>query len=188
MNKQYSRGDLQFVVDKIVPLAVHFDDDGELETWAFADKAKSLIPVTVKNIKNYVNHEWGGWENWMRKLNASINNEPVVMKEVIQTYKNSDLPAYVIFISDGGVGRDKEIEKLIVEASKYPIFWQFVGLGGSNYGILERFDTMKGRVVDNCNFFSLDDIRHVADRELYDRLLNEFPEWLKAAKQQGILR
>lgn len=187
MYAQYSKGDVQSVVDKVVPLAIHFDDDGELDTWAFADKAKSLNPVTVKNIRNYINKEWGGWNQWMNKLNSSYNNEPVVMREVANTYMKSKLPAYVIFISDGGVGYNDQIEKILIESSKYPIFWQFVGLGGSNYGVLERFDTMKGRKVDNCNFFALDDIHSVSNSVLYERLLSEFPDWLKAAKSKSII-
>jgi len=93
----------------------------------------------------------------------------------------------VIFISDGGVQANKEIERLIVDASKLPIFWQFIGLGGSNYGILERLDAMPGRVVDNCNFFALDDIHSVGEQELYERLLTEFPQWLKDAREKRIV-
>lgn len=187
MYGQYSNGAVQLVVDRIVPLAVHFDDDGDLETWTFANKSKNLTSVTLKNVKNYVSREWGGWEKWMANLEAGYNNEPVVMREIVKTYKKSKLPAYVIFISDGGVGYDYEIEKILVEASKYPIFWQFVGLGGSNYGILERFDTMKGRFIDNCNFFALDDIRNISDEKLYERLLNEFPDWLKSARDKRLI-
>lgn len=188
MSGQYSRGDVQLVVNKIVPIAVHFDDDGELDTWAFANKSKSLTSVTVKNINGYVNREWGGWQQWMTKLEAGYNNEPVVMNEIVKTYMRSNLPAYVIFISDGGVGYSEQIAKILTESSKYPIFWQFVGLGGSNYGILERFDTMKGRMVDNCNFFALDNINSISDGQLYEKLLNEFPDWLKAAKTKKIIR
>lgn len=188
MYNQYVRGDIQLVVDKVVPLAIHFDDNGELDTWAFANKSKSLPEVTLKNVKGYIDREWGGWQNWMRSLDARYNNEPVVMRDIVKMYMKSNLPAYVIFISDGGVGYDKDIAKILVDASKYPIFWQFVGLGGSDYGILERFDTMRGRTVDNANFFALDDIHSISNSELYDRLLNEFPDWLTAAKTKGIIR
>ena len=60
-----------------------------------------------------------------------------------------------------------------------PIFWQFVGIGGSDYGILEELDTMKKRVVDNADFFAIDNIDALSDEELYEKLLNEFPKWLK---------
>jgi hypothetical protein len=94
---------------------------------------------------------------------------------------------YVIFISDGGVGRSQEIADLLVKAAQHPIFWQFVGIGGRSYGILEKLDTMKGRLVENCNFFALDDLEAISEQELYDRLLNEFPSWLKEAKATNII-
>ena len=42
-------------------------------------------------------------------------------------------------------------------------------------------------MVDNCNFFSLDRIDSVSDERLYELLLEEFPDWLKAAKQHQII-
>ncbi|MES2709795.1 MAG: VWA domain-containing protein [Verrucomicrobiota bacterium] len=188
MYGQYKNGDVQTVVDRIFPLAVHFDDNGELDTWAFAEKQKALPAVTGLNIRDYITDGSGGWTRWRGDLGRAINNEPSVMREVMERYRNSKLPAYVIFISDGGVSSTgKEIAQLLIEASKLPIFWQFVGIGGSNYGILEKLDTMGGRFVDNCNFFSLDDIRGVSEQELYERLLNEFPQWLKEARARGVL-
>ena len=92
----------------------------------------------------------------------------------------------VIFISDGGIYNTDKIKSLLIKSSHFPIFWQFVGVGGSNYGILENLDTMEGRYVDNAGFFALDDFRKVPNGELYDRLLSEFPHWLKAAKQKKI--
>ena len=73
------------------------------------------------------------------------------------------------------------------EASYLPIFWQFVGVGGKNYGILENLDAMTGRFVDNAGFFALDDFRRVSNDELYDRLLAEFPSWLKEARVKGMI-
>lgn len=187
MYGQYKRGDVQTVVDRIFPLAVHFDDDGELDTWAFAEKEKALPPVTGGNVRDYINDGSGGWTKWRGKLGRGINNEPVVIRSIIERYRASRLPAYVIFISDGGVGSTREITSLMVEASKLPIFWQFVGIGGSNYGVLEKLDDMGGRTVDNCGFFALDDIHSISEQELYERLLNEFPQWLKEARAKNII-
>ena len=109
------------------------------------------------------------------------------MKEVLAEYKRSKLPAYVIFITDGGVGSENEIKKVLIEASHEPIFWQFVGVGGSGYGVLERLDNMSGRYVDNANFFALDDFKRVSNSELYSRLLNEFPQWLQEIKRKRMI-
>jgi len=34
----------------------------------------------------------------------------------------------------------------------------------------------------------LDNINSISDGQLYEKLLNEFPDWLKAAKAQKIIR
>jgi stress response protein SCP2 len=189
MTYQYSSGAVQLVVDRIATLAMRLDDDGELDTWGFASRHSSLPAVTLDNVNGYVKQvtHKSSFMSTIGKLGVG-NNEPPVMREILDFYRSSTLPAFVVFISDGGVGSSDEIKKVLIEASSFPIFWQFVGLGGSSYGILEDLDTMRGRVIDNANFFHVDDIRHISDETLYNRLLNEFPEWLRNAKGMGILR
>jgi hypothetical protein len=46
---------------------------------------------------------------------------------------------------------------------------------------------MRGRVLDNVNFFQVNDISNISDEELYDRLLKEFPSWIDKAYEGGIL-
>ena len=185
MSQLYSRGEVQKVLDRILPLAIHFDDDGCLDSWAFASKPKQLETVSARNYMGYIarNDIMG-----IRGIGYG-NNEPLVIEDIVKYYRKSAnrLPTYVVFISDGGIYENAKIEKLLREAAALPIFWQFVGIGGGNYGVLESLDDMAGRVVDNCNFFSLDDLNQVGEQELYDRLLNEFPQWLRAARVKGIL-
>ncbi|MDR8351469.1 VWA domain-containing protein, partial [Acinetobacter baumannii] len=56
-----------------------------------------------------------------------------------------------------------------------------------NYGILERLDTFSDRRVDNSNFFAIDNFAHIKDEELYEKLLEEFKDWLGLAKKEGII-
>jgi stress response protein SCP2 len=184
MMNQYRTGKVQAVIERLLPLAVHFDDDGELDVWAFSSNTLALPAATLQNYADFIETAAQGWRNWGM---MSINNEPKVIKTVIEHYEKTQLPVLVIFISDGGVSRNKEITDLLVGAACLPIFWQFVGIGGRNYGVLEKLDTMGGRVVDNCGFFALDDLNSISEQELYDRLLSEFPLWLKAAKNKHIL-
>ena len=185
MYAQYDKGKVQEVIERLLPLAVHFDDDGELDVWAFSQQVLALPPATLGNYANYIKQADHGWRNWGM---MSINNEPAVIEQVIQHYRNSALPVLVIFVSDGGVTKNKEIQRLLTDAASLPIFWQFVGIGGRNYGVFEKLDTLAGRVVDNCGFFALDDLHSVNEQTLYDRLLHEFPSWLKEAKNKSILR
>jgi len=189
MHQQYIKGDVQKVLDRIMPLAVNFDDDGSFECWAFAEKSLRLSDVTLNNLQNFVNTDQGGHPKW--KAGARYNNEPVVLEAVIKyfTQENpSHLPVYVVFVSDGGVNESKKIKNILKSVSSFPIFWQFVGIGGRNYGVLEQLDTMEGRVVDNCNFFEMSNIQSMPEAQLYDALLQEFPLWLKEAKNKNIIR
>ncbi|MFC0709955.1 VWA domain-containing protein [Azorhizophilus paspali] len=187
MNNQYKQGRVQEVVNRLLPLAVHFDNDGQLDCWAFGDLPQQLSNVNLRNFHDFINTDHGGWRNW--ELGSRINTEYRVIEQTIEFYRRSksSTPIYILFISDGGIYDSRRIIKLITDAAKLPIFWQFVGLAGRNYGILEKLDDMTNRVVDNCNFFALDDLHDISEETLYDRLMEEFPGWLKAAKAKGIV-
>lgn len=184
MYRQYREGDVQRAMNKLLPIALMFDDDGELDAWAFAQKSIHLSSINLDNINDYLINEKDGWNRWDI---GGVNNEPVVMEDIIDMYKKSNEPVYIIFISDGGIYKKGPIKKLLIKSSSKPIFWQFVGIGGSDYGILEELDTMKKRVVDNADFFAIDNIDALSDEELYEKLLNEFPKWLKEAKDKNII-
>ena len=184
MYRQYREGDVQRAMNKLLPIALMFDDDGELDAWAFAQKSIHLSSINLDNINDYLINEKYGWNRWDI---GGVNNEPVVMEDIIDMYEKSNEPVYIIFISDGGIYKKGPIKKLLIKSSLKPIFWQFVGIGGSDYGILEELDTMKKRVVDNADFFAIDNIDALSDEELYEKLLNEFPKWLKEAKDKNII-
>ena len=189
MSINYSNGKVQEIVNKILPIAIEFDDDEELDFWYYGSKIQRIPPVNLKNYKSAIPSDW---PNLMSSLGYG-NNEPLVIKDVINNYQNSKLPTFVIFISDGGFCTEvefdeNETEQLLIDSSKMPIFWQFVGIGNATYGLLENLKNLKGQYTDNAHFFALDDFRSVSNSELYSRLLNKFPSWLKEAKEKKILK
>ncbi|MDR1873605.1 MAG: VWA domain-containing protein [Synergistaceae bacterium] len=183
MTSSFKSGAVQRVIDKIVPLAMEFDDNSEFELWYFGDRCRRMDSVTVQNYQRAAQN----WKKVMRDCGGGTNLAPAV-EEVVNEYKRGSLPAYVLCITDGETSNGARVKGMIKDASAYPIFWQFIGIGGSSYGILEDLDTMRGRKVDNANFFSLDDIDRIDNTELYSRMLSEFPQWLKEARRAGILR
>ena len=185
MRKLYKNGTVQKVVERILAVASQFDDDGSLDVWVYDNEFSRLKPVTENDFTNYV-------EKYI--LNNDLihkfgrNDEPLVMADVIQKYIVEDPakePTFLVFINDGGCKRT--IKKQIVESSTKPIFWQFVGIGNSDFELLENLDTMEGRFIDNANFFHIQDVEKITDHELYEKLLNEFPDWLKEAKTKHII-
>jgi hypothetical protein len=185
MRSLYNNGSVQKVVERILAVASQFDDDGMLDIWVYDNEFSRLPAISEKDFENYVN---------MRILNNDSihkfgrNNEPPVMYDVMNKYlqeEPSSDPAFVVFINDGGCKRT--IKKPVVSSSDKPIFWQFVGVGNANFEVLENLDTMEGRFIDNANFFHVQDIDTTTDEQLYDQLLNEFPEWIREAKQKNVL-
>ena len=187
MNGQYRKGHVQQVVNRLLPLGVGFDDNQAVDCWAFAEKTSYLGDVTLDNYEDFILKASGGWKDW--KVGRRSNNETDAIRQVIKHYQDEggDIPVYVLFISDGGVHDNRGITRAITDAAKLPIFWQFVGLGGSSYGILERLDDLTDRYIDNCNFFDLDNLTDVSEEQLYDMMLEEFPIWIKEARQLGLI-
>jgi hypothetical protein len=101
--------------------------------------------------------------------------------------KNTAVPTLVLFFTDGGFTKRSAIEKLMIRASSRPAFWQFIGIGRSGFGVLEKLDTMTGRTVDNAGFFSVNTVDSLSDAELYQLLLSEYPDWLRAARAANVL-
>ena len=188
MNRQYKQGRVQEVVNRLLPLAVSFDDDQALDCWAFARDPQYLGEIGLSNYEGFIDNAHGGWRKWA--LGPRINNEAEVMKAVTEFYQKDglDVPVYILFISDGGVSDNRGITRVMTEAAKLPMFWQFVGLGGRGYGILKKLDDMTGRVIDNCDFFELDDLNDISEEALYENMLEEFPSWLKEAREIGLIR
>lgn len=186
MQNLYKNGTVQEVVERILAVACKFDDNAALDVWVYDTHFSRLPSVTEKDFDQYVEKHIMN-NTTIHKFGR--NNEPPVMEDVIHKYtveENSPTPVFIIFINDGGVV--KPIKKVIVNAAVQPIFWQFIGIGSSDFEVLRQLDTMEGRVVDNANFFHLNDIRAISDEMLYDQLLNEFPKWIKEATEKRIIR
>lgn len=204
MSFLYSKGVVADVVERMAAVAAQLDDDGEMQAWTFASNPARLPDLRLGELPEWLRlhvrvGEVGLFRRGRKKglepsqvdmRDVGIQNEEQKVIAEVRAFVRGNpasAPTLVLFFSDGGVYRNKEIERELREAVEEPVFWQFVGLGKSNYGVLERFDTLPGRRVDNVGFFAVDDISTVPDAELYDRLLSEFPQWITAAGRAGIL-
>lgn len=184
MGRLYRNGTVQAVIERIMPIACQFDDNQELDLWIFEDGFKRLGGITMANFYGYVERE-------IMKYRMGCTQYSPVMQDVFSKYINEEpanMPNYVIFITDGDNSDKRNTTEFMKEASKYPIFWQFVGIGNDSFNYLQKLDDMGGRFMDNADFFQLNDIMKVTDNELYNRLLTEYPSWLVQAKQNGVLR
>ncbi|GAA4991464.1 vWA domain-containing protein [Kitasatospora paranensis] len=203
----YWQGTVTGVVERMAAVAAQLGQGRPMPAWTFATHPARLPDLTLAGLPEWLARHVRVGEISLfgrpRKPRRGLlpgqvdmrmvgvqNEEQRVIAEVRAHVRAqpADGPTLVLFFSDGGVYRNAEIEGQLREAVEEPVFWQFVGLGQADYGVLERFDTLPGRRVDNVGFFAVDDIAVLSDAELYDRLLSEFPLWLAAAQRAGILR
>lgn len=188
MEKMYKNGTVQEVIEKSLPIAMEFDDNGEMEVWLFDDYFYRLPNISLDNVYDYVN------KNIMNKYRMGGTCYAPVMKDIVRQYNKKTtngwfrkaspkFPAYILFITDGDNTDKTETDLIIKESSKYPIFWQFVGLGCGGFKYLEKLDDMFGRYVDNADFFAVESIDYIT----YDKLFDEFPNWLVNDKVRSMM-
>ncbi|MFC4256217.1 VWA domain-containing protein [Croceibacterium xixiisoli] len=189
MYTRYHRGEIDRLVQRVLGLGLNMDDDGSIEVYAFGSRSHRVGIADIDNYKTFVpdmlrKHDFEGGT----KYGATIK----MIREDFSTQADfGRVPIYVMFVTDGDTMDRSETEKQIRAASSEGIFWQFMGIGGSESGgfkFLEKLDDLSRRKVDNCDFFSVSDPDADSDAELYDKLMKEYPGWLKAAAKAGILR
>jgi hypothetical protein len=183
MNALYKSGIIQKVIERILGLAVSFDNDGQIDLMLFGTNAYQLPAVTLDEIEGYVERvilsEY--------KIREATNYAPA-LQLILNKYRNPQPnPVFVIFLTDGGNADKPATKEVIRELSVKPIFIQFVGIGKEDFPFLHKLDELSGRLIDNAGFMQVDDIDTIKDAQLYDLLLNEFPEWLIKAREKRLL-
>ena len=178
MFELYQSGRVQQMFDKFFALASTLSDGCAMDCWAFAAKSRQLEPVTLDNIRDYTFSQAGGYERWMSMLNYQYNNEPEAMRDVMMIYGGLRKPILVLFLTDGRLQSDWEIEEILIKTSRFPVFWQFIGLYGEEYGVLNHLDEIDGRHTQNAAFLKMEDFDDFMDSGFYRTVLTNTAAWL----------
>lgn len=187
MRGYYRDHTVQDFTEKVLAVSVNLDDDGTVPVVLFDSRAREAVEVSVANYGDAVDRMVASAGH------MGTTNYAAAMRAVIKLHEasGSQEPALVIFQTDGSPDSRREAEEVLCEASNLPLFWQFVGFGRDDFAFLRKLDELevpKKRRVDNAGFFPAGPApRDLATATLYDNLLGEFPEWLKAARAEGIL-
>lgn len=197
MTPVFKNGFIQKITDRLMAAGILFDDNASIDVFLFDHRTQYLGEITVKNFENKI----AEWEQQYKlghdtKYGGAIKE---VMEFYFQTTKKPeqaplrDKPVYAFFVTDGDATDKQLTTRLMREVSYYPIFWQFVGVHTgmfSSFAYLERLDDLKDRCIDNADFFEINkkEINSMTDKELLDRMFNEYPSWLKMAKQYELIK
>ncbi|MDB1086396.1 VWA domain-containing protein [Streptomyces sp. ACA25] len=190
MRRYYKDGTVQHLAEQALALSANLDDDGVVPVVFFSTEVDGVADIALGDYSGRIEALHNSYGHMGR------TNYHVAMQAVIDHYKASGAtdPAFVIFQTDGAPTSRAAAESAVCEAAGLPIFWQFVGFGepeSKAFAFLRKLDVLavpEKRVVDNAGFFPAgDDPRALSDAELYSKLMAEFPEWLTAARQAGLI-
>jgi stress response protein SCP2 len=187
----YKSGKIDVLVRRVMALGYRFDDDGEIDVFLFGKDAHDGGALGVDGYRSFVG------DMLKRRPLEGGTRYGLAMERIRAFYRSNNpegLPVYVMFVTDGGTDDKPKTERELRDASAEPIFWQFMAIGSkgvfaqARFEFLEKLDELKGRVVDNANFFQLDDPAAPSDEEMFDLMMGEYPDWLIAARNAGILK
>lgn len=185
MEHLFNNGTVQAILEKIFPIALNFDDNGAADSWLFSNGFTRLGEITKDNYYNYVQKEIIPRASWGGTKYAPVMND-VMNKYLVE--EPQSIPDYIVFITDGENMDRAAATESITKASKYPIFWQFVGIGNENFKFLKSLDEMEGRYIDNANFFSMSAKDFYSNDEVYNLMLKEYPSWLNNEKVKNMIK
>lgn len=191
MRPYYQDGSVQALADRVLGLSAHLDGDARVPVVFFSTEIDALEEISLASYAGRVAEIAAGLGHMGKTAYHAA------MDAVIDHYLDSGsaAPALVVFQTDGGPINKLAAEKYLCKAARLPLFWQFVGFGNTRstqFDFLRRLDELPvpdKRPVDNAGYFHAGaNPRTVADAELYDHLVAEFPAWLAAARAAGIVR
>lgn len=206
MQSLYKNGLVQNFAERILALGCKFDDDQTIDIFLFGADVHQPTPMGLDNNLGYINKvivqhplegdtRYGLAMSRVRKFYFPDSNGQARTVPI-----KTDLPVYVMFVTDGTTSDKPLTEKQLRWSSNEAIFWQFMGIGkgkkarkaaiigsDSDFPFLEKLDELDGRLIDNANYFSVKSPDEYSDAQLYDLLMQEYPEWLPKAKLAGLL-
>ncbi len=178
MEWRYKNGSVQRALTRIFPIAVRFDDDKVMPVSAFGNNVYTLADMTLQNYSNYVEKEILS----KHSINEGTKYAPFVKQAIKRAKKDSQYPLFNIVITDGDCWDKQESDEAFRKSANYKTFFQCVGIGDDDFKYLRKIDDLDGRQVDNTAFVAVDEIEKLSDDELYDKLLEQYPQWLQAMK------
>lgn len=194
----FKRGIIQDTLERLLAIAMNFDDNGEMDLWIFDNRHYELPEVSQENYEGYTKRfimngdesKWGSTDyapvmNSMVKKYFGAKGFFQKILEFLGLRKDSSdvpeygMPAICFFLTDGQCWDPVEAEAVLNNCRNKPIYWVMVGIGNPDeFQYIKRFAN-KFKHVGFLNIEN-DSIADISDGELYEQLLtDELIEWAK---------
>lgn len=212
MHGLYRSGKVQALAERVLALGLRFDDDGDVDVFLFGRQGYAAGTMNLGNFGDFTA------TTLKRYGLEGATSYGAAMRLVREHYFGSSqrrstpyaeaLPVYAMFVTDGAANDEADAREQVVSSSFEPLFWQFMAIGQSSKAVggrgrglfgagaggsrefrfLEELDDLRGRHLDNADFFAVADPAQVQDDALFELLMTEYPGWLRKARQHGLLR
>lgn len=189
----FNDGTMSELFDRLIPVAMRFDDDKSIEAYAFGSKAAKVDDIKESDFSN---------NNYISRFKNQAENADILwtgtkyskaLELLAKPEKASGLfggmfsksvessPTYVLFITDGDTqGDERETRKLLEKMAGTKVYIQFVGVGrGSRFAFLKEM----ADEFDHVGLVSFPDLGTTSDETMYQALLSSEPcAWFKSVK------
>lgn len=191
----FNSGAMQKAFDQVLGIAVKFDDNGELDVWAFDDRSYRAPSATAEDYGKYIGESKGKGKfgHWPY---GGTQYAPVLQDMVDFGFPNAKPkgifgfgakkapqgdPVMILFFTDGEPGDGNAAERIIKKCSeeRTNVYFNLVGIGSARFELLDRL----AREYDNCGFTAFSGLDR-SDAEVYDDLIND--ELIAFIKNQGV--
>jgi len=202
MGQQYKNGAMQRLAEKALVLGTQLDDDGAIDFFVFDSAAAHLGEITIDNYKGSIDRltkgRRMGTTNYAAAFRTVRDHYGLAggttekrgffgKKTVTNAAAKADQPVYAIFLTDGAPDSKAAAVKAITEVSTAPIFWKFLSIGREPMDFLQKLDDLTDRFVDNADYKPIGDVDKFSDNDLFEALLDEYPEYLNEIRAKGLI-
>ena len=124
MDESIKNGNVQRIIDRLLPIALTLSSTLNLDFWVFNNKSEHMPSIGRENYFEYVLDH---------KLQASGKTRYAeVMADIVSHHfvvQPSHSPVFVMMVTDGQNEDVTQASEVLRASSYFPIFWQFIGLG-----------------------------------------------------------
>ncbi len=201
MAAAFRSGAVQDALNKLVPVGLKFDDNGEIDVFQFDDSCDHVGTMDAKNYSDFVRNNRMGPRGgtsyapivrkardyffgeggktvspvksvgFLGKLLGGGKPAPVTAPQAADT-----TPALVLILTDGDCGDAAAAERELVAAQKDNVYWLFVGVGSASFHTIKRLADKLPNVGD-VYVRDFD----VSDEELYQQVVgDELIQWVRS--------
>ena len=184
MSSAYRSGEVQKTLNRLVPIGLKFDDNGEIDVFKFDNRCEYVETATPQNYETFVrDHNIGprGGTEYAPVVTKALDFFELGKKKGLLSglfSKNTAAakadPVLMLILTDGDCSDSSATERALVAAQQHDIYWHFVGVGGASFRTIRHLADKLPNVGDvYLKNFS------VSDEELYGQIISvELVTWV----------